>query len=77
MRARALRHFDQFAANCVHMGDVPCDVRMIRAEALQVVVEMRQVNQRQGGAILPEHMLRAAPDPVRRCHVGRRAPEPE
>ena len=48
-----------------------------RPEALQVVVEVRQVDERQRRPLLPEDAQRAATDPARRLDVGGRPPEAE
>jgi len=77
VRAGTLRHFDQFAADVIHELHVPGNVRMVGTEALQVVIEVRQVDECQRRAVFLEHLLRAAPDPFRRRDVGCRAPELE
>ncbi len=50
---------------------------MVGAEALQAVVEVRQVDERQRGALQLEDAHRAAADPARALDAGRRPPESE
>ena len=55
----------------------PRDRGMTGPEPLEVVVEMRQVDERERGPLGLVDVARAVGDPPARREVGRRAPEPE
>ena len=73
------RVVDQRAAHGVDLAQVllHARVREIRAEALQVVVEMRQIGERERRIARLHHVQRRLGDPVAGGDVGERAPEPE
>ena len=64
-RTRALGSGDQLTANRVHRGDVAADARVVGTEALEVVIQMRQIHERQGRAVTLEDVQRAPSDPAR------------
>ena len=75
MHSAAPRSIDQLAADFVHLGHVAHNGRMRRTEALQVVIQMRQIHQRQCRLMLLQHMQRRLANPARGNNVSRRPPE--
>ena len=70
---------DELAAHRVHLLEILLQprVREVGSEALQVVVEVRQVHQVQARAVAVEDVDRALRDPLRRADVRHRPPEIE
>ena len=66
---------EQRCAGVVEFADEPGHVAARRAEPLRVVVEVRQVDERQVGPLRVEHLGRAAGDPVGAGEAGARSPE--
>ena len=64
-RAVALGIGDQIARDRIDLGEALGDPRIVRTEALQVVVEVRQVDQRQRGRARAPDMQRGVRDPAR------------
>jgi hypothetical protein len=74
----ALLHVgDELAGDGVDFVKVLADVRMVGAEPLEVVIEVGQVDERQGGPVLVEDVAGAGGDPLRRDDIRLRAPEVE
>ena len=76
-RAVARRIVDEVARDRVDLGEALGDPRIVGPEALQVVVEMRQVDERQGRGARAAHMQGGIGDPARRHDRGRGSPEAE
>jgi hypothetical protein len=74
-----LRGVDQLAAHGVELAQIPLQARMreIGPEALQVVVEVREVGEGERGAAGAHHVQGRLRDPLRGADVGERPPESE
>src|ERR1700684_2056446 len=73
----APRVLDDFGAQRVDLVQVYCGPRAAGSVALQYIVEMRQIDQREGRVALAPNMERAAHDPLA-CYDSRGlAPETE
>jgi hypothetical protein len=73
-RAVLLGVLDQLTANRVDRAEVGGELRITGPEPLQVVVEMRQVDERERRLPRVVDVLRAVGDPARRGDVGARSP---
>ncbi len=68
---------DEVARHRVDFREAFRDARVIGTEPLQVVVEVREVNERKRGRAGAPHVQRRVGDPARRGDVGGRPPEME
>ena len=75
--ASRLVELDQVATDRVDLPHVLQRRRRPRADPLQVVVEMRQIDQRQRGRVFDLHQLRGVGDPAGRGDRCARTPEVE
>ncbi len=66
---------DQRGAGVVQLADQPGHVAARRPEALGIVIEVRQVDQRQVGPLGLQHLGRCPGDPLRAGQPAARAPE--
>ncbi len=66
---------DEFAAEGIDPAYIVPDCRMVGTEALQVVIEMRQIDQGEGGLVLVVDISRTVFDPLTRDNVSSRSPE--
>ncbi len=64
-RAVALGVRNQLARDGIDLREAPVDASILRAEPLQVVVEVRKVDERQGGRAGAADMQRGIRDPLR------------
>jgi len=76
-RAPASCMGDQLTANGVDSLEVLAEIGMVRAESLEAVIQVWEIDQRQGRAVLVEYVSRCIGDPAGRDDVGRRPPEIE
>ena len=65
---------DQLTADRVDRAEVARELRVVGPEALQVVVEVREIDERERRLPRVVDVLRAVGDPARRRDVGARAP---
>ena len=73
-RAVLLDVLDQLPANRVDRAEIARQLRIARAEPLEVVVEVRQVDERERRVPRVVEVQRAVGDPARRRDVGARTP---
>jgi len=66
---------DEFAAEGIDSAYIVPDRRMVGTEALQVVIEMRQIDQGEDRLVLVVDISRTVFDPLTRDNVGPRSPE--
>ncbi len=75
LNATRTEKVDEPASDVVDEPKIVGDLGIVRAEALQVVVEVRQVNEVECGPVLLLDPARGGGDPARRVDAGGRGPQ--